>query len=70
MTLKDIQQKARQRGLDFEFKFGKWKGWTVKAVIDETHGGFIRWLMDNRNFQLDNEAFRYLEYVEEDTLPF
>jgi len=70
MSLKDIQQNARQRGLDFEFKFGKYKGWTVKAVIDYDYGLYINWCMENRNFQLDNEAYTYLQHKMEDDLPF
>ena len=70
MSLKDVQRNARQRGLDYEFRFGKWRGFTVKAIIDSGNYGYIQWYMENRDFELINEAHGYLQNFMADDLPF
>ena len=68
MSLKDKLRKGKEGyALTDTLEYGQYKGWTIKAIIDQ-NPGYIQWRMDNRRFLLDNEAYQYLQDYDE--LPF
>jgi hypothetical protein len=43
--------------LDDELNFGKFRGFTILQLI-ETEPSYLRWAMEQKIIELDNEAFR------------
>lgn len=52
----------RKLGLEDLIPYGKFKGTKMRVLImNET--AYVKWLIDNTNLNLDNQAFEMLEKV-------
>lgn len=49
-----------QKGLDYEFDFGKHKGFTMEHVI-EYYPTYVKFCIDELNFNLDDNAWKMYE---------
>jgi hypothetical protein len=57
---KTIRQRKEGFALTDEMYNGKYEGWTIRDIID-SNLNYIDWMMNNRNFLLDNEAYLYFQ---------
>ena len=48
--------------LDSQLWFGKYKGKTIRDIIDDSCTSYILWCIDSKIFELDSEGYQYLYY--------
>lgn len=50
--------------LDTQLNFGKYKGYTIRQIIDDGGAGYLEWCMDNIEwFELDDKTYERVEEI-------